>query len=96
MNKHLVDFIDDELKNNDYYLSIREFAQGKDWNRDILSDVVNEYDDHIGAFGPYRFLDAIEDYLTKLEDDNNPVLKTATGLYEIIDLAWDEDFFENY
>ena len=39
MNKHLEDFFDDELKNNDYYQSIRKFAEGKDW-KEILSAVV--------------------------------------------------------
>lgn len=96
MNKHLVDFIDDELRNNGFYQSIREFANGKDWNKDILSPVVNEYDDQLDNFGPYRFMDAIEVFLKKIEREKNPILETAHDLGEIINLAWDKNHFENY
>lgn len=89
MNKHLVDFIEDELKNNTYYENIRLFAEGKDFNRDILSPIVNEYEDHIDDFGPYRFMDAIEDYIS------NECLNFES-LDEVIERMWDEDFFELY
>lgn len=89
MNKHLVDFIEDELKNNTYYENIRLFAEGKAWYRDILSPIVNEYEKHIDDFGPYRFMDAIEDYISNEGLD-------FESLDDVIALMWDEDFFELY
>lgn len=96
MNKHLVNFINDELKHNDYYQAVREFAKGKDWNQDILSPVVNEYDDHIDHFGPYRFLDAIEDFLREEFEDENLDIINASSLDEVIYIMWDKDAFEQY
>lgn len=95
MNKHLIDFFDDEIKTNDYYEPLRQFAQEKNIDmKYIVSDVVNEYEDHYDAFGPYKFVDAIADYLTQNKDED--VYENATELQDIINAMWDEDFFENY
>lgn len=91
MNKHLIEFMDDELKHNGYYENIRKFAEGKEWKH-ILSDVVNEYEDNIDNFGPYKFMDAIEDYLNEHEDELNNV----EDLSEIINKIWAQDGFEPY
>ena len=95
MNKHLVDFFDDELKNNDYYQSIRKFAEGKDWKQ-IISAVVNEYDDHIDNFGPYRFMDAIEDFLSKAYEKGDAEITSCENLYDVIYKMWEKDAFEQY
>ena len=95
MNKHLVDFIDDELKNNSYYESIRKFAEGKDWEQ-ILGAVVNEYVDNIDSFGPYRFMDAIEDFLSEAYEDENAEITSCESLYDVICKMWEEDAFEQY
>ena len=95
MNKHLVDFFDDELKNNDYYQSIRKFAEGKDW-KEILSAVVYEYEDHIDSFGPYRFMDAIEDFLSNAYEDGDNEIIDCEDLYEVISKMWEEDAFDLY
>ena len=94
MNKHLVDFFDDELKNNDYYQSIRKFAEGKEWNG-ILSAVVNEYD-HTENFNPYRFMDAIEDFLSKAYEEGNSEITDCESLYDVICEMWEKDAFDLY
>ena len=94
MNKHLVDFFDDELKNNDYYQSIRKFAEGKDW-KEILSAVVYEYDS-TENFNPYRFMDAIEDFLSEAYEDGDDEITNCEDLYEVISKMWEEDAFEQY
>ena len=95
MNKHLVDFIDDELKNNSYYESIRKFAEGKDWEQ-ILNAVVYEYVDHTDSFGPYRFMDAIEDFLSEAYEDGDDEITNCEDLYEVISKMWEEDAFDLY
>ena len=94
MNKHLVDFFDDELKNNDYYQSIRKFAEGKDW-KETLSAVVYEYDS-TENFNPYRFMDAIEDFLSEAYEDENTEITNCEDLYEVISKMWEEDAFDLY
>ena len=94
MNKHLVDFFDDELKNNDYYQSIRKFAEGKEWKQ-ILSDVVNEYD-HTESFNPYKFMDAIEDFLSKAYEEGNAEITDCEDLYDVICEMWEKDAFDLY
>lgn len=95
MNKYLIDFIDDELKTNDYYKSIRKFAEGKEW-KDILSAVVNEYDDHIDHFGPYRFMDAIEDFLSNAYEEGDVGITDCEYLDDVIYQMWFTDAFEQY
>ena len=94
MNKHLVDFFDDELKNNDYYQSIRKFAEGKEWNG-ILSAVVNEYD-HTENFNPYRFMDAIEDFLANAYEEGDTEITDCEDLYDVICKMWEKDAFDLY
>ena len=94
MNKHLVDFFDDELKNNDYYQSIRKFAEGKEWNG-ILSAVVNEYD-HTENFNPYKFMDAIEDFLANAYEEGDTEITDCEDLYDVICKMWEKDAFDLY
>lgn len=95
MNKHLIDFIDDELKNNDYYEYIRVFAENKEWKY-VLSAVVNNYEDHMDVFGPYRFMDAIEDFLREAYETGNTKITWAECLDDVIEIMWKRDYFERY
>lgn len=94
MNKYLVDFFDDELKTNDYYETIRLFQKDKELSdQRVLSDIVNEYDDCMDNFGPYKFVDGIEDFL---RENYDRCLEECEDIHDVINLAFFEDFMSNY
>jgi len=95
MNKHLEAFIEDELTNNNYYETIRKFAEGKDF-AEVVGDVIASYDNNIDNFTPYRFMDAIENYLKNLYESDSPLVVNCESLAEIIDDMWEHDGFELY
>lgn len=94
MNKYLYMFIDDELKNNSYYKTIRKYAKGKSWNDEVVEPIAKQYYWLVDRFAPYKFMDGVNDYLEALYKQKSDELNN--NLYDIIDYALENNYFVNY
>lgn len=96
LNNYLYLFILDEVKTDTYYSEIRKHTETNNSKiEDAAETITYYYCDNIDYFGPYRFIDAIEDFLKSiLENEEYELYKKP--LEEIIKEAFSRGAFELY
>ena len=91
MNIYLYKFFESEILENSYYDAIREYAN-KYTNKkdnaivtDVIEDIYNEYEDWgEQGYGPYAFLDGIENFLRQAEEEGKDIT-SYSSIVEVID-----------
>lgn len=86
MNIYLYKFFESEILENSYYDAIREYASKKsDTNiTEVIEDIVDEYDDWgEQGYGPYAFIDGIENFLRQAEEEGKDIT-SYSSMIEIV------------
>lgn len=96
LNNYLYLFILDEIKNNYYYCEIREYIKVNNYSfEDVAETITKYYCYKIDYFGPYKFIDAIENFLeTILENEEYELYNKP--IEDIIIKAFCRDAFDFY
>lgn len=91
MNIYLYKFFESEILENSYYEAIREYADKYTYKKDnaivfdVIEDIYNEYEDWgEQSYGPYRFLDEIENFLRQAEESGKDI-SSYSSIVEVIE-----------
>lgn len=94
LNNYLYLFVKDEISNNDYFIELRNYIKENNLSiEDVAADITLSYCSNIDYFGPYRYLDGIEDYLKKIKKDKE---QYHSQILDIIENALKEGYIQNY